>query len=199
MSAATDLTVLRREFRAKRAALAPATRLDAAAQIASRLAALPVAHASRKVAGYWALDGEIALHLWQMALRADVTYCLPVLAGDGQLRFAAWSPGKPLTANRFGIPEPEVSPGDQLNAREMDLVVVPLVAFDAQCNRVGMGGGWYDRTFEFLASDSCPRPFLAGAAYELQQVDALTPQPWDVRLDAVCTESRTYLAEGRIP
>lgn len=160
------------------------------------MAALPFAPQAGSVAGYWALDGEIPLHLWQTAQPSAVAYCLPVLAQDGRLRFAPWSPGQPLTANRFGIPEPDVAPEQCLQANELDVVVVPLVAFDASCNRVGMGGGWYDRTFEFITREPVNRPTLVGAAYELQRVEQLMPKPWDVRLAAVCTESATYLSDG---
>src|SRR5690606_23274267 len=114
-------------------------------------------------------------------------YCLPVLTGD-TLSFAPWRPGAQLASNRFGIPEPDVPQCELLPPSAMTLVVMPLVGFDLQGHRLGMGGGWYDRSFAFRQS-AAPPPFLVGAAFSAQQVDAIAPEPWDVDVDAVCTES----------
>ncbi|MEE7547104.1 5-formyltetrahydrofolate cyclo-ligase, partial [Xanthomonas sp. Kuri4-1] len=144
-----------------------------------------------RVAGYWALDGEIALHRWQLSLPAGVTYCLPMLHGP-LLRFAPWRPGQALTANRYGIPEPDIDPADALPAEAMDLVVAPLVGFDAAGRRLGMGGGWYDRSFAFRHRQA-PPPWLVGAGFAAQQVPDLAAEPWDVPVDAICTEHATLL------
>jgi len=183
--------VLRRQLRQARRAIPPAQRIAAAERLAAQLLNLPFAPASGDVAGYWALDGEIALNVWQLRLPDTVRYCLPVLHDDGCLRFAPFSPGAALKPNRFGIPEPDVPAAALLPAEAMTLVVVPLVGFDADGNRLGMGGGWYDRSFAFRQQQPAP-PYLVGAAFALQQVHAgLSPEPWDVRLDAVCCEDRT--------
>jgi 5-formyltetrahydrofolate cyclo-ligase len=192
--ASDDPRTLRRDMRARRAALSPAHRIAAAQQLAAHLHAVPHMPASGHVAGYWAVDGEIALHAWQTSLPATCTYCLPVLGDDERLRFAPWRAGDALVANRFGIPEPHVQPSALLSAADLVAVVVPLVAFDANCNRVGMGGGWYDRSLAGLR-DRTHRPMLVGVGYEVQRVDLLVPEPWDVPLDAVCTESATYLRD----
>ena len=189
----SDPAPLRAEMRARRAALTPALRIAAAQQVAARLHALPMP-ASGHVAGYWAVDGEIALHAWQVALPSGLTYCLPRLHEDGRLRFAPWRAGDALVANRFGIPEPDVAPERCLEAASLALAVVPLLAFDATCHRIGMGGGWYDRTFAFRREAQCA-PMLVGAGYEIQRVEAIEPASWDVRLDAVCTESATYFRD----
>ena len=192
MDPSTDRAALRRQLRDRRRALAPADRIAAAEQLAVRLAALPFMPRSGPVAGYWAMDGEIALHAWQVRLPASVDYCLPVLHDDGCLRFAPWRPGAPLVSNRFGIPEPDVGPDALLPGDAMGLVVMPLVAFDASGQRLGMGAGWYDRTFAFRRGASCT-PWLVGAAFGLQQVAALDAASWDVPMDALCTEGDTFL------
>lgn len=93
-----------------------------------------------------------------------------------------------MAANRFGIPEPPITSGGLLPARQLDLVLVPLLGFDDECNRLGMGGGFYDRTFAFLRfRRHLRRPFLLGFADEAQHVPSLPAKPWDVRLDAVVT------------
>ncbi len=187
-----DRGALRREMRARRRALPAATRIAAADALAARLLALPFAPQAGAVAGYWAMDGEIALHAWQLRLPRAVRYCLPVLHADDTLRFAPWKPGAPLSTNRHGIPEPDVPEAELLRPEQLDLVVAPLVAFDAAGHRLGMGGGWYDRSFAARLDRPAP-PHLVGAAFSVQQADAIRPEAWDIPLDAVCTESDTFL------
>ncbi|RRU17359.1 5-formyltetrahydrofolate cyclo-ligase [Stenotrophomonas sp. 278] len=184
-------SALRQQLRQRRRDIPAAQRIEAAEQLADALFALPFTPTHGFVAGYWALDGEIALHRWQMRLPDSLTYCLPVLSGD-VLRFAPWRPGQPLTANRYGIPEPDVAAGDTLAAEQMALVVAPLVGFDAQARRLGMGGGWYDRSFAFRQARPAP-PWLVGVGFAAQQVDDLPVQPWDVGVDAICTETTTFI------
>ena len=181
---------LRTALRQARRALPAAVRIDAADRLAAHLLSLPFAPTAGHVAGYWAMDGEIALHRWQLTLPGAVTYCLPVLHEDA-LRFAPWRPGQPLRQNRFGIPEPDLDPAATLPAQAMELVVTPLVGFDARCARLGMGGGWYDRSFAFRQDRPAP-PWLVGAAFAAQQVQALPLAAWDVGVDAICTEARTF-------
>lgn len=181
---------LRRQLRELRRDVPAAARIGAAGGLAGQLLAQPLAPGSR-VAGYWAADGEIPLHVWQLRLPPDVTYCLPVLHEDGCLRFAPWSAGEPVQPNRYGIPEPVVEPTALLSPESLDLVVVPLVGFDHRCHRLGMGGGWYDRSFAFRRHRPSP-PRLVGAAFAFQQVEgALPSKDWDVQLDAVCTDLST--------
>lgn len=192
MSQARD--TLRGTLRDRRRSLSAPERIAAAGRLATRLLALPFAPASGAVAGYWAMDGEITLLSWQLQLPRDVTYCLPVLADDGLLRFAPWRPGEPLASNRFGIPEPDVGEEALVAASDLALVVLPLVGFDAGGNRLGMGGGWYDRTFAFRNNaTTAPPPWLVGAAFDFQQLEAIDREPWDVPLDATCTDANTFL------
>ncbi|QDW67065.1 5-formyltetrahydrofolate cyclo-ligase [Luteimonas granuli] len=180
----------RRVMRERRREVPPAARIGAADGLAAQLLALPLAPGA-KVAGYWAADGEIPLHTWQLRLPPRCTYCLPVLHEGGYLRFAPWRPGEPVAPNRFGIPEPVAAPDALLDPSSLDLVVVPLVGFDARCHRLGMGGGWYDRSFAFRHHRPAP-PLLVGAGFAFQQVEGeLRSEDWDVQLDAVCTERGT--------
>ena len=77
-----------------------------------------------------------------------------------------------------------------LDPGQMTLVVTPLVGFDHRGHRLGMGGGWYDRSFAFRRDRAAP-PWLVGAAFDTQRVDALDRADWDIPLDAVCTQSIT--------
>ncbi len=187
---------LRSELRERRRAIPAQARIAAAERLAGQLLALPILPPAGDVAGYWAMDGEIALHAFQLRLPRGLRWCLPVLTDDG-LRFAPWRPGEPLEPNRFGIPEPAVPADALVEPARMALVLVPLVGFDAQGRRLGMGGGWYDRAFAYRneASGGQARrpPWLVGTAFAAQQVEALDAEPWDVGLDAVCTERDTFL------
>jgi 5-formyltetrahydrofolate cyclo-ligase len=200
---AADRAALRGELRTRRRAIPAAERIAAAERLADRLLALPFLPTAGNVAGYWAMDGEIALHAFQLRMPRGLRYCLPVLSAEG-LRFAPWRPGEPLATNRHGIPEPDVAAGMLLEPQAMALVLVPLVGFDARGNRLGMGGGWYDRSFAFRNGSAldesahgaaAPPPWLVGTAFATQQVDALAAESWDVALDAVCTERDTILAQ----
>jgi 5-formyltetrahydrofolate cyclo-ligase len=194
VSSVPDRVLLRRELRQRRRDLPAATRIAAANALADRLLALPFLPSSGFVAGYWAMDGEIGLHAFQMRLPPALTYCLPMLHADESLRFAPWRAGAPLVTNRFGIPEPDIDPDDAMTASEVAMLVLPLVGFDARGARLGMGGGWYDRSLAFRHARPAP-PWLVGAGFAVQRVEALPLEAWDVRLDAVCSEAATHIAE----
>ena len=187
-----DRAQLRSDLRARRRSLPAAQRIAAADALANQLLALPFLPESGNVAGYWAMDGEIALNSWQVRLPRQLVYCLPVLHADNSLRFAPWRPGEALVSNRFGIPEPDVDPAEALPAQALSLVVMPLVGFDARGHRLGMGGGWYDRSFAFRNA-AAPPPWLVGAGFNVQRVPHLDQEAWDVIPDALCTETETLL------
>lgn len=112
---------------------------------------------------------------------------LPIVHGKS-LKFARFTEQTHLQKNRFGIDEPVAVA--TLQTDRLNLVLAPLVAFDQNGNRLGMGGGYYDRTFAFLAK--CARPAalkLVGVAFEFQRTELPNPRPWDIPLDAVVTET----------
>ena len=97
-----------------------------------------------------------------------------------------------MRINRFRLPEPDVTDDEMLDPSDLDLVLAPLVVFDAECNRIGMGGGFYDRSFAFRKLESSVTPRLIGVAHELQRVERLLPEAWDVRLDRIVTDAAIY-------
>ena len=104
------------------------------------------------------------------------------------MRFAELEPGAAMRPNLFGIMEPKL--GERIDARKIDLVLTPLVAFDDHGVRVGVGRGYYDRCFRFLRHRKVwHRPKLFGVAYELQRVPPLEPSSWDIPLKGVVTET----------
>ncbi len=182
---------LRSGLRARRRELTAAQRIEAASGVARTLEHLPEFLTDPRVAGYWAIDGELPLHSVVASLRnRGQQFLLPRLAGTRLLRFAAWRPGIALESNRYGIPEPVCADSELLAADELDVILVPLLGFDRRGHRIGYGGGYYDTSLEFLRERSeVAKPVLVGIAYAAQQLDLVEPAMWDVRLDYVATEN----------
>ena len=174
-------------MRAKRRALPAAVRSEADRAIRAHIRSLPEYRRARRIALFLAFDGEPSLApLVDAARRHRKQIYVPVLRGM-TMTFAELEPGAGLAANFFGIMEPKL--GLEIDARELDLVLTPLVAFDDRGVRLGVGRGYYDRAFKFLRHRShWRRPRLLGVAYELQRVEPLTPSSWDVPLWGVVTE-----------
>ncbi len=185
-----DSTILRQQLKAKRRALPKPTRQRAARAVCRQTALQEPIVSAHRVAGYFAVGGELdPAPLLALARQQGKATYLPVIEGDS-LQFAPVDDQTPWTTNRFGIPEPAVAPSRWLAPRDLDLVLTPLVAFDDQGQRLGMGGGFYDRSFSFLHPQSHPpvTPLLLGLAYEFQRHRALICQPWDIPLAGVVTE-----------
>lgn len=191
-----DLPALRRQLRAQRRALSVGERQAAAAAAAQHVAGWVRWADAARVAGYWACDGELdPAPLLEQAWAAQREVYLPVVLEDRSLGFAPYGPETPLHRNRFNIPEPEAPAKDWLEAVQLDVVLVPLVAFDGVGTRLGMGGGFYDHSFSFLrdAAYRGRRPTLLGLGYDWQKTAALVRRPWDVPLDAAATERVLYV------
>jgi 5-formyltetrahydrofolate cyclo-ligase len=178
---------LRAALRSQRLALPATERMHAAEAVAGHLQAHPSFTGTGYVAGYWAMAGEVPLHVLQMRLNPGLIWCLPCIQPDNSLRFAPWRPGDELASNRFGIPEPALGADSQLPAEAMAVILLPLLAFTRSGGRLGMGGGYYDRSLSFRQRQPAP-PVLIGAGYAFQELPSLPGDPWDVRLDAVVTE-----------
>lgn len=177
-------------MRRQRRALTELRQKSAAGSLASRLWRLRCIRQANTIAAYWPVDGEInPLMFLRQAHRWRKRTYLPVInPARNVLGFCQWHPGRSLRPNLFGIPEP--GPGSPLMPVEsIDVVLVPLVAFDALGHRLGMGGGFYDRTF---ARRKRNLPLLVGIAHDFQQVERLAVAPWDIDLDMVVSDRRIY-------
>jgi len=142
---------------------------------------------ARTIGFYWPADGEIdVLPLLRRSLLAGKRCFLPVVRKN-DLLFREFKRGVSLRHNRYGIPEPQGI--RSRTADTLDLLLMPLVAFDVRCNRLGMGAGFYDRT---LARAGPGRPVTIGVAHALQQVPQLPVEPWDVPLRAVVTDRQVF-------
>lgn len=192
---------LRNEMRTRRQGLGIAEQREASKRLARILSHSSLFRRSRHIAFYLANDGELdPAILLQKAWNMGKMCYLPVITPGQSLLFAPYAKGDPLALNRFGIPEP-ARPGIPLvSARVLDLVLAPLVAFDDQGNRLGMGGGFYDRTLSFLRHRRAWRkPRLLGVAHDLQRTTALSTEAWDVPLDGVATDRHVYLFYNKRP
>ncbi len=183
-------------MRERRRALSSRERAQRSEQLALNITRSPLFRNSRTLALYLPNDGEVELTAVAQTAWAMGKQCfLPVLSPlyHNRLWFAPYTPQTALTLNRFGIPEPTLNWRAMRPVWSLDLLLLPLVAFDLQGNRLGMGGGFYDRTLAYLAQRSQWRkPHLVGTAFELQHFDALPKQPWDIPLEAVVTERQYY-------
>ena len=145
---------------------------------------------------YLAAQGEIQTHnlidyLWT---HHKVCY-LPILhwSKQNKLQFMPFDDETTLIYNRYGILEPLQQANLIPSPWSIDVLFIPLVAFDIDGHRVGMGGGYYDRTLSFLLRRRrWTKPKLIGLAYEFQKVDSIPKQAWDIPLDIVITETTIY-------
>ncbi|MEH6616561.1 MAG: 5-formyltetrahydrofolate cyclo-ligase [Porticoccus sp.] len=182
-----DSKAIRQLMRERRQALSPQRQDAASSGLARQLSNLPAFRNSKRIAFYLANDGEIDPQLAMGIAEAAGKECyLPVLhpLKLNRLYFVRYSQGDPLTVNRFGINEPSLRGGYIVPPLGLDLVLLPLVAFDRRGNRLGMGGGFYDRT---LATQQHATR-LIGLAQSCQETDNIHHQPWDVALQAIVTE-----------
>lgn len=188
-----DHDELRQQKRKARAALSGEQLRLAAEHLFMNVVAQEVFAEAEHIAAYTAVNGEISLDpVINFAWQQNKKIYLPNLDQQA-LRFAPFYDGQKMRINKFRIPEPDVADDEMRSPQDLDLVLVPLAVFDAYRNRIGMGGGFYDRSFEFRRLESKDRPVLMGVAHELQRVERIEPQSWDVRLDMVISDYAVYL------
>ena len=196
--AASTKSHYRQHLLAQRRALTAEQVQQAARRVAASVWRLPVVARSRRLALYFPVSGELDCSpVISAAWRRGREVFLPVVAGT-ELRFAPFTPDSQLLHNRFGIAEPACSDREWRSAREMDVIFAPLVGFDAEGNRLGMGGGYYDRTLAFLAlRANFRRPHFIGLAYAFQQIGTVPHKKHDVQLEAVVTDTGRFSCHRR--
>jgi 5-formyltetrahydrofolate cyclo-ligase len=188
-----DRAALRQRMRAARRRMDPARRREAAEAAAANLSRLGLPRPRSRVAFYLPMDGE--LDPGPAVLRSLARGCevfVPVITSfrARHMRFVRWTPELSTRRNRWEIREPE---GTGIDGRWLDLAVVPCVAFDPTGMRIGLGAGFYDRHFAWLAGRSTwRRPRLVGLAFDFQRVDRLRRAEWDVPLWGIVTDHGVY-------
>ncbi len=186
---------LRRQLRSSRNSLTDQQQRHAAGGLMKTLSKELFFRRAKRIALYLPNDGEISpLPLLTLSEKLGKQCYLPVLHPhrQRQLLFGEYSNGDKLVHNRFNIPEPDLKRRKHCQNHALDVVLMPLVGFDSRGNRLGMGGGFYDRSFAFKQKNGNfqRKPLLIGLAHSLQEVDALPVEPWDVPLFGVATEKR---------
>ena len=187
-------TEIRRAIRAKRRELSDDAQQFAAQTIFEFVSPLPMFEESQHIGVYLANDGEISPHhLVELAWKQGKSCYLPIIdsKGENTMKFVHYTPSTEFFMNRYDIPEPAHELEDLQDASILDLVLAPLVGFDELGNRMGMGKGFYDRTFEFVRETK--KPFLMGLAHSCQHVDFLEPAVWDIPLNGLATEEQLLL------
>ncbi|KTD45425.1 5-formyltetrahydrofolate cyclo-ligase [Legionella quinlivanii] len=157
-------------------------------RICNRIRQLAVFRNARHIALYHAANGEVDLHdIWR-SVPLQGKYCyFPVIRPDRNMHFMPATPATLFARNKHNIHEPQVESGKEINIHQLDLILLPLVAFDDYGTRLGMGGGYYDKCL-----DTIDRPLTIGVAYELQHTSFIKPDEWDVKMSIVVTEEKTY-------
>lgn len=184
---------IRTRICARRRAVSAPMASESASAACQRLMRLDEFTIARRIGIYLPVNGEIDTStLIRNAWQEQKLVYLPVLQANGALLFAAYTPDSAMRNNRYRIPEPVVSPvNPPLSACGMDLLIVPLVAFDSHCQRIGMGAGYYDRTL----ADCGAAPLRVGLAYEFQKVASIPARDWDIPMDKIVTENAVYSRE----
>ncbi|MEJ0098574.1 MAG: 5-formyltetrahydrofolate cyclo-ligase [Pseudomonadota bacterium] len=195
-STGDERTALRRQLRARRRAIQGTARKRAAQLLAQQVAAMHLLRPGRRIGLYLSMPEEIdTAPLLRLARERGCEIALPRIISKrhDRMRFHEWN-GE-VRRGAYGIHEPRG--GRMRSARELDVVFLPLVGFDIQGNRIGMGRGFYDRHFAHrLRMTGYRRPLLIGIAYDVQMVAALPRAAHDVPLDAIVTESSIRRFQG---
>jgi len=189
-----DTFAIRNANRSTRAALSSDQITDASLRVSDELWHQPYMSRCKRIATYFAFDGEIdCRYIIDKAWRAGREIYLPVIQ-NRSLAFAQYCANTSLETNQFGIPEPVCNAKQLLTPSEMDVVLAPLVAFDEEGNRIGMGAGFYDRSFSFLRfRRRWTHPRLVGLAHEFQKTAKIKASSWDVPLHSAVTDACAYV------
>ena len=173
---------LRNDLRQRRSALNSIQQNTAAQALIHSIVTLPNWASAQRIALYLATDGEIDTRALESAARSLAKELFLPLITDNRLCFAQWHEEVPLSSNRYNIAEP---PEDAVRcqASGLDIIFLPTVGWDGHGGRLGMGGGFYDRTLSGISG-----PLLVGLAHENQHVDEIPLENWDIALDYVATD-----------
>ncbi len=185
---------LREKALAARRSLPPSYRQVASKKIAATIIDLVAFQSATRIGIFLPMPDEVDVRpIIERAWLQNAQVFVPYIVGKQKpLKFLAYERNAKLTPNRSGIAEPDPATTVDIGPAELDFVVTPLVAFDRSRSRIGMGAGYYDRTFAFLQNATASKPFLCGAAFAIQEVVAISAESWDIPLHQIVTESETF-------
>ncbi|AMJ76485.1 5-formyltetrahydrofolate cyclo-ligase [Alteromonas stellipolaris] len=192
----TSRKTLRKTLRALRNGLSDSQHQRASLTVRDNLLSLPDIMSASSIACYLPNDGEVDLRpfmhaCWALNNASALHTSLPVLhpVCKGHLLFLRYSEKTAMRVNKYNIEEPILACHDVIPTFQHQVILMPLVGFDANGNRLGMGGGYYDRTLASIQTQTL-RPKLIGIAHDCQQVDELPVQPWDIPVNAIVTPTQ---------
>lgn len=194
LSVETNKTLLRQEFRKRRQQLSQTEQQQAAQDLVINCCNYTPFKVAKNIACYLSNDGELdTQYIIEYCWQKHISVLLPVVDPQkvGHLQFLVHQAKAPMQRNQYGIAEPVWSADKVLAIDEIDIIFTPLVAFDMQGNRLGMGGGYYDRTLATL-SEHHNAPQLIGLAHDCQQAENLPLQSWDIPLQGVITPTQIF-------
>lgn len=195
-SLAVNRTAIRQQIRQRRQLLTIKQQQQAGRDLVQQFSQHQHIQAAQHIAIYLHNDGELDTQAvidwcWQQGKQVYIPILHPF--SHKQLLFTRLTATTPLVKNKYGISEPRLNVTDVIPYLQLDLVCSPLVAFDLAGNRLGMGGGYYDRTFsqhQFVRDGQQP-PYVLGLAHDCQQHANLPIAPWDMPIKEIITPSRT--------
>lgn len=186
--------ILREKLRAQRRKISKLEHEKKASAMACKITQLDAWQKCVRIALYFGSDAEISSnHVAENARNCKKEVFLPIVKNDGLLEFALWQKEALFAINRFGIPEPDQY-APRIPAHRLEIICLPLVGWDRSGNRLGMGGGFYDKTLSASMGKSC----LVGLAFAMQECEEIPAEPHDVPLDFVVTESEIISTNRRI-
>ncbi len=182
---------LRSALQQRRRTLSPSAQRAAAQALTNSVVDLPNWARAQRIALYLSANGEIDTKpLEKLARGLGKQLFLPVINSDNSLSFAHWHVDDSLLNNRYNIPEPPAA-ATRCAVAELHIIFLPLVGWDMHGGRLGMGGGFYDRTLSGISG-----PLLVGLAHDSQRVEEVPQESWDIRLDYIATEAALYRPKG---
>lgn len=186
---------LRTKLRAARRQLTPDQQQQAAMKVSTHLLQQDYVQSASTVAVYLASDGEIDLtpFIEQLWLQSKLVV-VPVISSQqqGKMCFVPYQAESVLVNNKYGIAEPAYSPENKITLADIDVICVPLVGFDSNGQRIGMGGGFYDRILAPWFEGQLPHLQPVGVAHDCQYQANLPAATWDIPLPVVITPSKLW-------
>jgi len=188
MNNLNNKSFIRHSYQLKRRELPQIVQQEKSQQVCLFIQTLAVYQEATSIALYQSIHGEIDLTpLWVQAIQDNKTCYMPVVHSDKTLTFIQTKPDVHPQANHLQILKPQLKNKQAISLSDLDLMIMPLLAFDDAGTRIGYGGGYYDRTLVHQR----PRCLL-GAAYSFQRHPHLTSAPWDIPMDGIVTEEGVY-------
>lgn len=188
-----DKSHLRKQLRSARRSLSQAEQQQHSLKICKQIAQQDFFQRAQCIAAYLCFDGEVNVNsLIDIAWKQGKKVALPIVPDNNNqpLTFALYQPNTPTILDRFGIVSPDLSTAETVNISDINLVLTPLVGFDKTGTRMGMGAGFYDRTFEKHHQSN--RLMMIGVAHQCQHVEILERQDWDIPLPYIVTDQQVY-------